>query len=142
MAKQGRYRPIVSAAVNAAQHDAAIFETTLEDYVLRTLERQADAIERESPSTVLSARDFRRFLEICKSGSPPSPDLMKAAERYKCLYPALSIKERTRNVEEASVADYRRVTDARMGRDPRVFAECRTINLELARCDADGLREP
>jgi uncharacterized protein (DUF1778 family) len=62
---------------------AAIFEMTLEEYVLKTLERQADAIVAESPPTRLSARDMRRLLEIIEDPSPPNEALRKAAEEYK-----------------------------------------------------------
>jgi uncharacterized protein (DUF1778 family) len=65
---------------------AALFEVSLEAYILRILERQADEIEAETPTVTLSARDFQRFLEICEDDSPPSPALKRAAREFKKRY--------------------------------------------------------
>jgi len=62
---------------------AALFEMTLEEYVLKTLERQAEAIEAESPPILLSARDMRRLREIIEDPSPPNEALRRAFESYK-----------------------------------------------------------
>jgi uncharacterized protein (DUF1778 family) len=62
---------------------AAIFGESLENYVLRTLRRQARDIGRGSPPLRLSSRDFRRFLNLCEDPSPPNAALRHAAERYK-----------------------------------------------------------
>lgn len=74
---------------------AAIFELSIEEYILRTRERLADAIDAQAPKVTLTARDFRRLIEICQDDSPPGPALKMAAREFKKRYPGWSGKRKS-----------------------------------------------
>ncbi len=56
---------------------------SLNDFAASALLRAAEEVLVSPSVTVMSERDFARFLALCDSDAPPAPALVRAAEEYK-----------------------------------------------------------